>query len=519
MGPPPQAEQPTQTGEASAPAEVATGATSKAAPKTTGGKRPPPLLPEVKDETPPLAQQAAAPPAALAEVAKATMEPPVAVQNDALQQAAAAPVPEQLEAVAKAARILTARGFATQAQEVALKAHTDKEEAAAAAAPPQWAGYRPGQQQNWAGYRSEQQQTSNKWTATGKWSGQGSSAGASTWYSGHASAWQSADWDQEPDETGYGLASEHHPRHQASQPEEPARNRGWQRKPRGWEHQPSDENNKSGPGGPDRREKGSRPRQAATARYSVRDLFVDADPTEVRIWGNEDKITALGRPGAAALATGNRQAAGRSLRNTERVFIKLMQVTGKLEPDKRAFGYRPTFRQLGRIRAFMDHHIDFSNFAEEIWGDTDNEQEEPLEPQTGNQGSGTPASTQPSSAAAAAAPPPEQTTAQLFNSKKPRTLAVRAMLEQAELKQELDQELQTEESDEGFHDPRDDADESGKPTGPPGEPATFEDVEEYQPSLQDELMQRAAEAVAREKASPSNSPLRDEADYDNDSDL
>eukprot|EP00971_Amphidinium_carterae_P270803 5373998-Amphidinium_carterae.1 len=120
-------------------------------------------------------------------------------------------------------------------------------------------------------------------------------------------------------------------------------------------------------GGPDRREKGSRPRQDVPARYSVRDLFADADPSEVRIWGNEDKNTALGRPGAAALATGNRQAAGRSLRNTERVFIKFMQHSGKLAPNKRAFGYRPTFRQLGRIRAFMDHQIDFTHFAEEIW--------------------------------------------------------------------------------------------------------------------------------------------------------
>eukprot|EP00971_Amphidinium_carterae_P060823 1203999-Amphidinium_carterae.1 len=68
------------------------------------------------------------------------MEPPSAGPADALQQAASAPVPEQLEAVAKAAQILTAHGFAlTQAQDVALKAHTARAEEAAAKAAPQWA--------------------------------------------------------------------------------------------------------------------------------------------------------------------------------------------------------------------------------------------------------------------------------------------------------------------------------------------------------------------------------------------
>eukprot|EP00971_Amphidinium_carterae_P254975 5061649-Amphidinium_carterae.1 len=121
------------------------------------------------------------------------MASPSAGPADVLQQAASAPVPEQLEAVAKAAKTLTAHGFAlTQAQEVALKAHTAKEEAAAATAAPQWAGYRPGQQQDWAGYRSEQQQTPNKWPNTGKWPGHGGSASASSSDSSllRASSWR-----------------------------------------------------------------------------------------------------------------------------------------------------------------------------------------------------------------------------------------------------------------------------------------------------------------------------------------
>eukprot|EP00971_Amphidinium_carterae_P061204 1211638-Amphidinium_carterae.1 len=203
-------------------------------------------------------------------------------------------VPEQLEAVANAAKVLTAHGFAlTQAQEVALKAHSAKEAPAAPAAPPQWAGYRPGQHE-WAGYRSGTPQSYNKWAHANNWADKGASASASSWSTDNA-ARQPAEWGQEPDETGYGRACEHHPDYYATQQEEHSRTRGWQRQPRGWEHQPSDESNKRRPGGPDRREKGSRRRQAATTH----------------------KITALGRPGAAALATGNRQLASRSLRNTE----------------------------------------------------------------------------------------------------------------------------------------------------------------------------------------------------------
>eukprot|EP00971_Amphidinium_carterae_P086146 1704462-Amphidinium_carterae.1 len=95
-----------------------------------------------------------------------------------------------------------------------------------------------------------------------------------------------------------------------------------------------------------------------------------------------------------------------------------MQLNGKLPADKSAFGYRPTYRQLGRIRAFMDHQINFKSFAEEIWGDSDAEQDVPLET-LGHQGAGAQDAGQAASPAAAAEAPPEQTTAQLFNSKRP----------------------------------------------------------------------------------------------------
>eukprot|EP00971_Amphidinium_carterae_P316885 6299493-Amphidinium_carterae.4 len=93
------------------------------------------------------------------------------------------------------------------------------------------------------------------------------------------------------------------------------------------------------------------------------------------------------------------------------------------------------------------------------------------------------------------------------------------MLEQAALKEDIEAELKAETSDEGFHDPRDEVEQSGAPTALAGEPPVFEDAEEYQPSLQEELLQRAAQAVASERKSPSPSPYRDEADFDEDSDL
>eukprot|EP00971_Amphidinium_carterae_P342734 6482146-Amphidinium_carterae.1 len=120
-------------------------------------------------------------------------------------------------------------------------------------------------------------------------------------------------------------------------------------------------------------------------------------------------------------------------------------------------------------------------------------------------------------------------TEELFNSKKPRVAAVRALLEQAKFKTELEELLKAESSEEGFHDSRDAADQTGVPpedaTDRSGAPAVeeaevqpFEDVEEYQPSLEEELHARAAQAVASERASASGG-LEDEADFDNDSDL
>eukprot|EP00971_Amphidinium_carterae_P100005 1977777-Amphidinium_carterae.1 len=125
VGPPQPAGPPARTGQVGPPTEVATGATSKAVPKTTGAKRPPPTMPEVKDETPQQTQNKAAPPARLpaeavaqVEVAPTEKAAPSSGAATTLQQAASAPVPEQLEAVANAAKVLTAHGFSlTQAQE------------------------------------------------------------------------------------------------------------------------------------------------------------------------------------------------------------------------------------------------------------------------------------------------------------------------------------------------------------------------------------------------------------------
>eukprot|EP00971_Amphidinium_carterae_P284520 5648690-Amphidinium_carterae.1 len=124
----------------------------------------------------------------------------------------------------------------------------------------------------------------------------------------------------------------------------------------------------------------------------MRDLFVDTNPEEVRIWGNEEKISAIGRPGA------------------------FMQNSGRLVTDKRAFGYRPSLRQLGRLRAFIDNQVDFTKFADVIWGDSDGETNFPLAPEGSQLASGVPK------------PAPAGTTAQLeetvratdlFNSRKP----------------------------------------------------------------------------------------------------
>eukprot|EP00971_Amphidinium_carterae_P022081 435661-Amphidinium_carterae.1 len=79
----------------------------------------------------------------------------------------------------------------------------------------------------------------------------------------------------------------------------------------------------------------------------------------------------------------------------------------------------------------------------------------------------------------------------------------------------MDEYLKEESSEEGFHDSRDDADQaggpledttvrSGAPTVEEAEVQPFEDVEEYQLSLEEELLARAAQAVASERASASD---------------
>eukprot|EP00971_Amphidinium_carterae_P118918 2355970-Amphidinium_carterae.1 len=55
-----------------------------------------------------------------------------------------------------------------------------------------------------------------------------------------------------------------------------------------------------------------------------------------------------------------------------------MQNAGRLVADKRAFGYRPSLRQLGRLRAFIDNQVDFTKFADVIWGNSDDERNFPL---------------------------------------------------------------------------------------------------------------------------------------------
>eukprot|EP00971_Amphidinium_carterae_P283531 5628410-Amphidinium_carterae.1 len=85
--------------------------------------------------------------------------------------------------------------------------------------------------------------------------------------------------------------------------------------------------------------------------------------------------------------------ASKSLRSTGRVFIRLLQRTGKLADDNTAYGYKPTYCHLGRLRAFIDHEINFAKFANEIWGDSDREMEEvdELPENTQARGSGDPA--------------------------------------------------------------------------------------------------------------------------------
>eukprot|EP00971_Amphidinium_carterae_P007380 146535-Amphidinium_carterae.1 len=182
-----------------------------------------------------------------------------------------------------------------------------------------------------------------------------------------------------------------------------------------------------------------------------------------------------------------------------------MQNSGRLVSDKRAFGYRPSLRQLGRLRAFIDNQVDFTKFADVIWGDSDGERNFPLVPPGAQLASGVP---KPAPVRASAQLEETTSTAELFNSKKPRAAAARALLEQAKFKTELE-DLKEESSEDGFHDPRDAADQAGEPleevtvgSGAPtveeAEVQPFEEVEDYQPSLEEELLARAAQAVASE---------------------
>eukprot|EP00971_Amphidinium_carterae_P074767 1477527-Amphidinium_carterae.1 len=108
-----------------------------------------------------------------------------------------------------------------------------------------------------------------------------------------------------------------------------------------------------------------------------------------------------------------------------------MQRAGKLENTKAAFGYRPSYRQLGRLRAFIDHCVDFNPFAEVIWGDSEPDMEEeknPLPPAQTRPG-------QPDQEAGgqeqAEEELPELTHAELFNSTKPAAAAALALLQAA----------------------------------------------------------------------------------------
>eukprot|EP00971_Amphidinium_carterae_P057593 1139008-Amphidinium_carterae.1 len=202
-----------------------------------------------------------------------------------------------------------------------------------------------------------------------------------------------------------------------------------------------------------------------------------------------------------------------------------MQNSGRLVNDKRAFGYRPSLRKLGRLRAFIDQEVDFTKFADVIRGDSDGETNFPVTPAWAPNAPGAP---KPAPAGTAEQLEAVVRSTDLFNSKKPRAVAAKALLEQAKFKTEMAELLKDESSDEGFHDSRDEAaqsglpvevasDVSGVPTVQEADPH-FEDVEEFQPSLEDELLLRAQQAVATEKASASDK-MQEEADFDVESDL
>eukprot|EP00971_Amphidinium_carterae_P163697 3245571-Amphidinium_carterae.1 len=265
-------------------------------------------------------------------VAKAA--PPISKEEQ--EYMASQATEKQLADVAQAAQLLAASGFAlTHTQEVAIVAYKSSlaaKQVVEQTVPEQWTGYRPTQNQrtDWGGSSSSWQRGGQSWAS---------------------------EWGQEADATGYGLASEHHPSHQGAASDVAWGNKGWPRKTRNWHHQPSDESShKRRPGGPDRHDKSSKARQ-------------DVRPGAIRILGDDDKLSALGKTGAAALASRSNRMASKVLRSNGRTFIKLMQRVGKLDNTKAAYGYRPTYRQLGRIRAFIDNGVDFNPFADVIWGD------------------------------------------------------------------------------------------------------------------------------------------------------
>eukprot|EP00971_Amphidinium_carterae_P339862 6477894-Amphidinium_carterae.1 len=166
-----------------------------------------------------------------------------------------------------------------------------------------------------------------------------------------------------------------------------------------------------------------------------------------------------------------------------------MQRHGKLENSKAAYSYRPTCRQLGRLRAFIDQSVDYNPFADVIWGDSDPEMEEQDAPPNAQSGPG-----QPDQALGSGGQEPGEparlTPAELFDSNKPGAVAARALL------QAVAPAPKMEDSEESFHDPRDDV------APEPGSSATVLAEEEYQPSIRDELLQRAAAAVAAARQSP-----------------
>eukprot|EP00971_Amphidinium_carterae_P154643 3066423-Amphidinium_carterae.2 len=103
---------------------------------------------------------------------------------------------------------------------------------------------------------------------------------------------------------------------------------------------------------------------------------------------------------------------------------------------------------------------------------------------------------------------PELTPAELFNSGTPAAAAALALLQAAAPPPKM------EDSESSFHDPRDDV-----PTEP-GSPATVHAESECQPSIRDELLQRAAAAVAAERSRAEETrPFEDDVDYGELSDL